>query len=297
MTALQHGCFRYAIADGAVVEYERMTVHAESVSMRYGISLFEGVRGYVRADGDGVRFFQLGRHLERLADSCGAMGVTGPDRDTIAAQCEHLLQVNAVREDCYLRIAVNLLALEDLNATLGGKVFISLRPMGRKPWLRDGSALSVHVSSRRKPADDVFPQRIKNISNYAGPKLALDEARRLGFDSVLLRTPAGAVSEAPTANLFIVRDGRLLTPPVEDCILRGITRETILDLASGLGLPVGERSLDDEDLARCSEAFLCGTGLEIGPIGRIGERVMDGARPVSRAIADAYFNHVRTGVQ
>ncbi|MGE5386308.1 MAG: aminotransferase class IV [Betaproteobacteria bacterium] len=297
MMELQNGCFRHAIAAGSVVDYSNMTVHAESLSMRYGISLFEGVRGYLPENGQQVRFFELGRHLERLADSCSAMGVAGLDCDSIARQSEQLLALNMVQQDCYLRIAVNLLALEDINADLGGNVFISLRPMGRKKWLQQGSAMSVHISARCKPADEVFPQRIKNISNYAGPKLALDEAKQLGFDSVLLRTPAGTISEAPTANLFVVNRDTLLTPPVSDCILRGITRDTIMRLATGMGIKVEERSLADEDLEECDEAFLCGTGLEIGPIGRIGRRPMEGERALTRRIVDAYFKHVRSALQ
>lgn len=283
--------FRWAWRAGALVPHEQLTIHAESMAMRYALSAFEGVRGYVQQDGATVRFFALGEHIARLHQTLALAGLPPVADGELDALAAGLLEANGAREDCYLRIAVNATSLGTLKGDARTEVFASLQPMGRKPLA--GAGLSVAISDRRKPDDDMFPQRAKVICNYAGPRLAYLDAQSRGFDDVVLRTSAGLLSEAPTANLFLVKDGVLMTPRLEDAILAGITRRHVLVLGRGLGLAVEERALTHDDAYAASEAFLCGTGLEIAAIARFDDRGLPAGRTVVPRLIDAYFALVR----
>jgi branched-chain amino acid aminotransferase len=261
--------------------------------MRYAVSAFEGVRGYVQDGSAEVRYFALDAHVARLQETLQLAGLPPVPPGEIEAVARDLLDVNNAATDCYLRVAVNAVSLGTLKGPAETEVFASLQPMGRKPWVELGEGLSVMISERQKPSDAVFPQRAKVICNYGGPRLAYLEARQRGFDDVILTTAEGNLSEAPTANLFLVVDGVIVTPRGSDGILLGITRHQLIALGRGLGWTVAERGLAPAEADRASEAFLCGTGLELAPIARINERVLPRDRPVSGRLSKAYFDLVR----
>ena len=135
----------------------------------------------------------------------------------------------------------------------------------------------------------------KLVGGYVNMAFQKSEAELNGFDEALVMTPDGHASEASAANLFVVRDGVLLTPPVSDDILEGVTRKAILGLAADLGIPTEVRSIDRSELYVCDEVFLCGTGVQVSPVVELDHRpVGDGAiGPVARAISARYFAAVR----
>jgi branched-chain amino acid aminotransferase len=288
--------YEWAYRGGELVRHADLTIHAESVAMRYALSAFEGVRGYVQGDG-AVRYFALDEHVERLQETLRLISLPPVPPGEVEEAAARLIEANGAAADCYLRIAVNAVSLGTLKGTTETEVFASLQPMGRKPWVESGEGLSIAISRRHKPADDVFPQRAKVICNYGGPRLAYIEARDRGFDDVVLTTPQGALAEAPTANLFLVVDGIIATPRLEDSILAGITRKHLIALGRGLGWNVVERALTPADAYRASEAFLCGTGLELAPVARFDDRILPVERPVSSRLAAAYFDLVRGTVE
>jgi branched-chain amino acid aminotransferase len=285
--------YEWAYRGGELVRHRDLTIHAESIAMRYAVSAFEGVRGYVQADGGEIRYFALDEHVERLQQTLRLIGLPPLAPGEVEAAAARLLQANGAATDCYLRVAVNAVSLGTLKGRTETEVFASLQPMGRKPLGESGEGLSVAISGRHKPSDDVFPQRAKVICNYGGPRLAYLEARERGFDDVILTSAGGALSEAPTANLFLVVDGVLATPRLCDGILEGITRRHLIALARSLGWTVAERALAPGDAYRASEAFLCGTGLELAPIARIDDHRLAAERPVCTGLAKAYFGLVR----
>jgi branched-chain amino acid aminotransferase len=287
------GAYAWAYRGGTLVPHDALTIHAESIAMRYAVSAFEGIRGYVQRDGGEVRYFALDAHLARLGETLRLIGLPQVRPGEVEAAAAELLLANAVDADCYLRVAVNAVSLGTLKGSTETEVFASLQPMGRKPWVASGEGLSVAISTWQKPSDDVFPQRAKVICNYGGPRLAYIDARARGFDDVVLTTAHGTLSEAPTANLFLVIDGTIATPRLSDGILPGITRGHLIALGRALGWAVMERALTPVDAYRASEAFLCGTGLEIAPIARIDDHVLSDERPVSSRLAAAYFELVR----
>jgi branched-chain amino acid aminotransferase len=285
--------FPLAYQDGQWVPYERLAIHPESLAMRYALSAFEGVRGYLQADGQRVRFFALEEHLDRLRATLDQVQLPAPPVQELVGVAERLLQENRVREDCYLRIAANATSLGTIHTPASASYFVTLTRMARKPWLQEGKALSVALSSRCKPGDHIFPQRAKVISNYAGPRLAQLEAKRAGHDDVILRTQEGLLSEAPTANLFLVKDGVFRTPRLEHCILPGITRRHVLELCRQMGLKAEECALTPEDAHAADEAFLCGTGLELAPIRAFDGRALGSSRAHFTRLVSAYFELVR----
>jgi branched-chain amino acid aminotransferase len=282
--------FPWAFRAGAVVPYGELTIHAESMAMRYALSAFEGVRGYVQRAG-GVRLFALDEHVARLARTLALVALPDVPAADVHAAVAQVMERNRPEVDCYLRIAASATSLGTLKGTAATELFVSLHPMGRKPLPPAG--LAVAISARRKPADDVFPQRAKVICNYAGPRLAYLEARAAGFDDVILRGPEGQLAEAPTANLFVVRGGLAITPRLEDGILAGITRRHVIDLCRRLGCEVQERAISAEEAHGAEEAWLCGTGLELAPIARFDGRALPAARRWFPELAAAYERRVR----
>jgi hypothetical protein len=153
----------------------------------------------------------------------------------------------------------------------------------------------VMTSSWRRNADEALPARGKIVGGYVNMAFQKSEAELNGFDEALVLTPDGHVNEASAANLFVVRDGVLLTPPVSDDILEGVTRKAILELARDEGIPTETRSIDRSELYVADEMFLCGTGVQISP-GRRGRPPPVGSGevgPVGRLIHDRYFDAVR----
>ncbi|MET9914861.1 aminotransferase class IV [Streptomyces sp. NPDC006476] len=244
------------------------TVRVDSLALRYALSVFEGVRLY-RTDAGTVRPWLLEEHLERLAHSLTLMHVPVPDLSGLPVIIAKLVEINSLSDDCYCRIVINAGNVGLLASPVEPLLSVTVRPMGRKKWLAQGRAMRLAVSTRQRAVAEAFPTDVKSICQYAGARLALLDAQAAGFDSCLLSTSDGFVSEAPTATLFAVHSGTLTTPLLADGPLPGITRAWVIAACMRLGIPVRVGRLAPSDLYRADEAFLCGTGLEFAAIGSI----------------------------
>jgi len=153
------------------------------------------------------------------------------------------------------------------------------------------------VSSWQRIEDNIIPSRGKVTGGYINSALAKDQAAEAGYDDALMLNEHGEVAEASGANLFIVRNGTLVTSPVTSDILEGITRRSIVEFARDAGIPVEERSIDRSELYIADEAFLCGTGVQIAAVGSIdGRPIGDGQRgPITEKLQDIFFTLVRGG--
>jgi branched-chain amino acid aminotransferase len=151
------------------------------------------------------------------------------------------------------------------------------------------------VSSWRRISDNASPPRVKSAANYLNGRLAGLQAKADGYDTALILTEDGKVSETPGACVLIVRDGVLITPPVTDGILESVTRETVLRLAREAGMTVQERSVGRTELYAASEIMFVGTGMEVTPVVGVDRfTVSDGIRgPVTKTLQDAYFATLR----
>jgi branched-chain amino acid aminotransferase len=291
-----NACFPLCYHGDGFVPWEEATLHVGSLALRYALSVFEGVRLYAQHDGSGVLPFRLAEHLARFRQSLRLMRLPEPEGNLNELLSE-LIRRNEVREDSYVRISASPYNSGTIGAPAQLCLTITIVRMGRKRWLAEGRPMRVAISGWQRSPDSAFPAAAKNISSYAGPRLALLEARDAGYDDVVLTSHDGFLCEAPTSALFLVKSGRLLTPSLSEGVLPSITRAAVFDLCTALGIPCLEQRLTRTDAYTADEAFLCGTGLEFGPIESFnGHHIGPAASPgLTSCIVDAYFQLARNG--
>lgn len=271
--------------DGDIREASEARLPVLDHGLLYGDGVFEGIR--VRSG----CVFRLDAHLARFADSARAIGLAVP---ATRAQLEAIV-VSVARsldaKDLYLRLVatrgVGPLGVDPALCTspalfcIGGRIDL----YSEEATLR-GLALST-ASLRRDPAAAIDP-RVKSL-NYLGSVLAKREATLRGADEALLLNSHGAVAEAAVANLFAVRDGLLLTPPVSDGALEGITRDTLLRIAAERDIPYRVQSLGRQDLFRAEEVFLCGTGVALVRVRSLDGVEVGAGRSLFGRLEEAYL--------
>lgn len=262
----------------------------------YGTAVFEGIRGYRSATGGELLIFRLREHYQRLERSCRILGIRPThDVESLCRITLDLVRANRFEEDIYIRPIVYKSA-ERIGVHLSdeSEVVIVTVPFGK--YLEDEKPIGLGVSSWRRTEDNAIPGRAKVNGSYVNLALAASEARAAGFDEAILLNEDGHVSEAAGMNLFLVRDGRLITPGVSANLLEGVTRDSIRTLAvEELGIKVEERQVDRTELYVADEAFLVGTAAQVAPVGSIDRRVLgDGkAGPITVRLKDLYGRVVR----
>lgn len=281
---------KYLSLNGQIVPYAEARIHVSSVAMKYGASVFEGIRGYWNEQEGQLYAFALDGHLQRLLASMKLMGMEHEVTvETLREQTLAVIRANELREDCYIRLAASI----EIDGPIDSKgpvlINIAAFPQGRKPQGERG--IRVNVSSWVRIADHMMPPRIKSVANYQNGRLAALQAKADGYDNTLLLNQSGKIAEAPTAAFFLVKNGVLITPPTTAGILESITRRCLLEWARDLGIPTQEREIDRTECYLAEEAFLCGTGAEILPIGSIDRHLLGEGRvgPITRQLTDCYF--------
>jgi branched-chain amino acid aminotransferase len=276
--------------DGEYLPLAEARVSVATHALNYGTGCFEGIRAYWSETDSELFVLHLVPHYRRLARSARLLRITPPlDPEGMAEVTLEMLRRSGYREDTYIRPLLFKsdplikVGLSGLSASFA----VFAVPMGDYVSTR---GLDVMVSSWQRTPDNAIPGRAKLTGSYLNAALSVDDAHEAGFDEAILLTRDGHVAEGSAANLFMVRDGVLITPPVTDDILEGITRTTILTLAQELGIPSLERSIDRTELYACDELFLCGTGVQVAPIHSVDRRpVGDGQTgPVTQRLLDAY---------
>ena len=292
---------RYAFFQGGVVPIEEAKISVKTHAFLYGTAVFEGIRAYWVEDEQDLLVFRMREHYERLINSCRILRIK--PRYGVDELCEITLDIlarNGDRQDVYLR-PIYYKSTETIGPELGriddDFVLFSI-PMGAYLDLEKG--LRVRVSSWRRLGDNSMPGRAKVNGAYVNAALAKTEAVDDGYDEAIFLTEDGHVSEGSAENIFIVRNNTLITPPVTDDILEGITRATIIQIAREmLGLEVVERSIDRTELYIADEAFFVGTGAQVSPISEIDRRPIGqgGIGPISRQVQELYFRVVKGKVE
>ncbi len=262
----------------------------------YGTATFEGIRGYWNADQGRLYGLKIREHVERIRQSCRILLMQDvPSVDELTRLITETVRRNGFREDVYIRpsfykstsaIGVRLHDLEN-------QLYIIALPFGN--YIDTESGVRVMTSSWRRNADEALPARGKIVGGYVNMAFQKTEAELNGFDEAIVLTAGGHVNEASAANVFMVRDGVAVTPPVSDDLLEGVTRKAIMELLVNEGIPVQERSIDRSELYVADEAFLCGTGVQVSPIIEIDHRPVGsgGIGPIGRLVRDRYFEAVR----
>ncbi len=282
--------------DGEFVRWADAQVHLLSTAIQFGSSVFEGIRCYQTSAGPAV--FRLDAHVRRLLDSCRIYRMDiDHDGDALRAACLETVAKNGLG-DCYIRPMVlrgygDVGMLPQLSPV---ETFIACWPWGAylgADALEKG--IDVCVSSWNRPAPNTFPSHAKAAGHYNSAQLIKMEAVANGYAEAIALGPEGRVSEGSGQNVFLIRDGVLMTPPLDGTNLVGITRDALLTLAEDLGIPVREALIAREMLYTADEVFLCGTASEVTPVRSI-DRIAVGAGvvgPLTRALQDRFLATVR----
>ncbi|GAB4406490.1 MAG: branched-chain amino acid transaminase [Anaerolineales bacterium] len=288
---------KYAFFKGSFVPIENAKVSIMTHAFNYGTGCFEGIRAYWNADENQLFVFRLLEHFQRLHRSCKILHIRLPySPEELSDLLVELLRREGYREDCYIRPiaykADEIIGVRLHNLTDEFAMFAT--PFGR--YIEGELGARVIISPWRRVDDNAIPARAKITGSYINSALSKTAAAMAGCDEAIVLTHDGHVSEGSAENLFLVRNGKLITPPVTDDILEGITRETVMEIAlAEFGLETEVRHVDRSELYTVDEAFFCGTGVQIEPIVEIDHRIIgDGAMgPITRKIYDLYFDIVR----
>ncbi len=288
--------FPYAFFEGDFVPSDQAKVNIATHALQYGTGCFGGIRGYVDRDGTTINIFRLRDHTQRLLQSARLLRANVPyDADDIAGIVTDLIRKNAPRQNVYIRPFIYKAELALTPRLAGLRDALAIYMIELDDYLDLSAPVRLMVSSWQRIEDNIIPSRGKVTGAYINSSLAKDQASDAGYDDAIMLNRDGKIAEASGANIFIVRHGTLITPPVTEDILEGITRRSLVEFARDAGIPVAERSIDRSELYIADEAFLCGTGVQIAAIGSIdGRPIGDGKLgPVTSQLQSIYFSLVR----
>jgi len=282
--------------EGEYVALRDANVSIMTHAFMYGTAVFEGIRAYWNEDQGVLYGLKLREHMERIRRNAGILLMHDlPPVDELVRIVVETVRRNGFREDAYIRpcyyksgsaIGVRL-------HNLPHQLTVLALPFGN--YVDTENGLRMMTSTWRRNADDALPARGKIVGGYVNMAFQKSEAELNGFDEALVLTPDGHASEASAANMFVVRDGMLMTPPVSDDILEGVTRKAILELAEVFGIPTELRSIDRSEIYVADEMFLCGTGVQLAPVIELDHRPIANAAigPITKQLHEAYYAAVR----
>lgn len=282
----------YAFFEGKFVNMDDAKISIMTHGFLYGTAVFEGMRGYWSDKTQEMYIFRMREHFERMFDSMKIMYLDiNYSVDELCDLTIELLRKNGPKTDTYIRPSAYKSGMR-IGPTLTdnpSEFCMFTVPFG--DYFHGAPGLKVTVSNWRRVEDNAIPARGKIIGAYANTALAKTDAVRAGFDDCIVLAENGHVSEGSAMNIFMVRNGQLITTPVSENILEGITRDTIIEFAAAeLGLNTVVRSVDRSELYIADELFFCGTGAQVAPIIEVDRRpVGDGdVGPISQKIKDMY---------
>ena len=284
--------------DGELVDWADAKIHVLSHTLHYGSGVFEGIRAYPTAQGLAV--FRLDDHIRRLMASAHIMMIDVPySVEQLIGATAEVARVNGLQDGCYLRPLVYLGYGEMGLNPLPAPVHVSIATWPWGTYLGEEAlerGVSVKISSWRRHDPNAAPTAAKSVGMYVNSSLAKVEALKGGYDEAVLLASDGRVSECTGENIFIVRDGVLLTPPSSDAgTLDGITQDTVETLARDMGVEVRHEALIRTDLYLADEAFLTGTAAELTPIRAVDDRTVGAGTPglITTELQRLYFSTVR----
>jgi branched-chain amino acid aminotransferase len=283
--------------EGEFARYHDVKLGLMTHALHYGTGVFEGIRAYWNVKQEQLHLLQAPAHFERMRRSASIMRMTLPhSTEELVNYTIELLRRNQFKSDVYIRPLLYT-SSEEIGVrlhNLNHSFFIYAIPFGN--YVEIESGIRCMVSTWRRVPDQSLPARAKITGSYANSALAKSEAIESGFDEAIVLTVDGHVSEGSAENLFMVKDGTFVTPPVTDDILEGVTRTLLIRMIKDeLGMPLVERSIDRTELYTCDELMLCGTGAQISPVVEVDHRLVGSGKvgEFTQEIQNIYFGAVR----
>jgi len=278
--------------NGQIKPWADATCHVSTHALHYGSSVFEGERVY--ATPRGPAYFRLADHTSRLFESARVYDIEiGYSEDEINAACIELIRANQMRSAYVRPIVFRGAGGLGVLPKDGAPVDVAIMALNWGAYLGDAieKGADVCVSSWNRPAPNTMPTWAKAGGNYLSSQLIAAEARRGGYDEGIALGYNGLLSEGAGENLFLIRKGKLMTPPTSAGILAGITRDSAITLAAELGLTVEERDLPREALYSADEIFMTGTAAEITPVRSVDRKTVGAGvpGPITKALQQAFF--------
>lgn len=287
----------YAFFQKRFVPLAEAKVSVMTHALHYGTAVFEGIRGNWNEQDGRIYLFRMREHYQRLRRSCRILKIALPySDDELCEMTVRLVAMSGFREDIYVRplafksseaLGVRLHSLED-------DFLAFVTPFG--PYLDSDKGVRACTSSWRRVEDTGIPARAKVTGIYVNSALAKTEAVDNGYDEAIMLNEDGHVCEGSGENIFIVENGRLVTPSSASNILVGITRQTVITMAwEELGVETVERDIDRSELYICDECFMTGTAAHVSPVVEVDRRpVGDGTvGPIAAKLMSLYFDVVR----
>jgi branched-chain amino acid aminotransferase len=280
--------------NGELVDWDKAQIHVLTHTLHYGTGVFEGIRAYETADGPAV--FRLTDHMQRLLNSGKIVGMDIP------YSVEELVQAvkDTVRSTglkaCYVRpIAYYGYGEMGLN-TLPCKVDVAIACWPWGAYLGDDAVekgVRMKISSWTRHDHNTMPPAAKTVGNYVNSSLAKVEALKAGYDEAIMLAPSGLVAECTGENIFVSRNGVILTPPLSAGALEGITQNSVSRIARDLGYDVQVGNIARSDLYIADEIFVCGTAAEVSSVNSVDDRKVPCPGPATREVAAVYAKAVR----
>jgi len=300
-TMAEQGKPKFAFFEGKIVPIEDAKISVMTHAFNYGTGVFGGLRGYWNDDEHQLFVFRPHDHFERLTQSASLLRINVPHSvPQLVEILNELLRTEGFRENVYIRpvaykstemIGVRLHDVDD-------ELTMFAMPFGRYVDKEEG--LHVGFSAWRRVDDNAIPARGKITGAYANSALIKSDALLAGYDEALVLNEDGHLSESSAANLFIVRKGVVITPPIESNVLEGIVRRSLITLMRDeLGLEVVERNVDRTEVYIADEMIMCGTGVQVAAVTRVEHRPIGSGQmgPITRKVRDLFFDVVRGRVE
>jgi len=286
----------YIYFEGKIVPEDEAKISVKTNSLHYGTAIFEGIRAYYNEENKKMYGLFFKEHYERLFINMKVLNMhIDEDIDELVEITKELIRRNRINQDIYIRPLVYFADLKISPKLIGynARITIYTYPLG--DYIDINKGIKAKVSSWRRLNDNMLPPRLKVAGAYVNSAFAKTEAILNGADEAIVLNQNGYVSEGSAENIFIVRNKKLITPPVSDDILEGITRNAVITIAKDLGYEVEERHIARTELYVADEVFFCGTGAQISPVVEIDHVKVGNGEPgeITKEIQAVYFDAVR----
>lgn len=284
-----------AYHEGAYKPLGECGVNMATHALQYGTMVFGGVRGYYNADRDNLYLFRLADHFQRLSRSARIMQMQSPlSEQQMMDVALNLARRNNYRKNVYFRPFIYKAALQLSPRLHDVDDDFAMYTIPLNDYLDTSRGMRAAVSSWRRIDDNIIPTRSKASGGYINSALAKSEAVQNGFDEAIFLDSRGFVSEGSAENIFLVRDGALITPHLAASVLEGITRRSIIQIAKDQGLEVIERDVGRTELYIADEVFFCGTGAQLAWVAEIDRREIGGGEigPITTKLREIFMSTV-----